>query len=193
MKRTLMLFAVLTMLVMPAVAMDSSLDLGVNISYNAATEVVDDDSPDKFSLDRVAVGLEMRGNLSNFQIAIAGDISVLDSSSLLFSGIFTMGFSVEMFSYLKFGLTTGPRITYLTGSRPNGDDGVNGFFDALYNGKFHHRIMLDFLAGPVMKIGVSYTIPTSFSLSGEKFSDIIPHRSDLKEGKIALCIQMKVI
>ena len=189
MKRTILIIAVLAMLALPAVAMKSSLDLGVNISYNAATEVVEDDRPATFSLDRIAVGLEMRANLSNFQIAIAGDISVLDNSSLLFAGIFTMGFSVEMFDYFKLGLTTGPKLTYLTGS----DNNESGFFDAVYNGKFHHRIMLDVLAGPVMKIGVSYTIPTSFSFAERHLSNLLPHRSDLKEGQIALCIQMKVI
>jgi len=195
MKRTLILFAVLTMIVMPAVAMKSSLDMGVNISYNAATEVIDHDSPATFSLDRVAIGLEMRANLSNFQVAVAGDISVIDNRSLLFAGIFTMGFSVEMFKYIKLGLTTGPRVTYLTTSGNSGDGSLNdnSFFDALWNGKFHHRIMLDVLAGPVMKIGLSYTIATGFSLAEHDFSEIIPHRSDLKEGQIALCIQMKVI
>ncbi len=188
MKRTLILLSILSAVLLPAAAMKSSLDIGVNISYNAATEVVDHDSPAAFSLDRVAIGLETRANLSNFQVAVAGDISIIDNRSLLFSGIFTMGFSVEMFTYLKLGLTTGPRITYLTGSESN-----EGFFNAVSNGNFHHRIMLDVLAGPVMKIGVSYTIPTSFSMAVHDFSDLLPHRSDLKEGQIALCIQMKVI
>lgn len=190
MKRMLILSAVLLMIVLPAAAMKSSLDMGVNISYNAADEVVDDDKPAAFSLDRIAIGLEVRANLSNFQVAVAGDISVIDNRSLLFAGIFTLGFSVEMFTYLKLGLTTGPKVTYYTGSRDNGSD---GFFHALYNGDFHHRLMLDVMAGPVLKIGVSYTIPTSFNMAEHNFSDLIPHRDDLKQGQIALCIQMKVI
>jgi len=178
------------MIVLPVTALESSLDFGVAISYNAADEVIDDDRPEPFSLDRVAIGLEMRANLSNFQIAVAGDISIIDNRSLLFAGIFTMGFSVDMFTYLKLGLTTGPKVTYLTGSGASGSD---DFFSALYNGDFHHRVMLDVLAGPVMKIGVSYTIPTTFNLAVHDFSNLIPHRDDLNQGQVALCIQMKVI
>ena len=189
MKRTLILAAALLLIILPAAAMKSSLDMGVNISYNAATEVVDNDRPAAFSLDRVAVGLEVRANLSNFQLAVAGDLSIIDNKSLLFTGVFTAGFSVEMFSCFKLGLTTGPKVTYLTGSGNNSDS----FLDALYYGDFQHRIMLDVLAGPVMKIGLSYTIPTMFSLAERNYQDLIPHRSDLKEGQIALCIQMKVI
>lgn len=189
MKRMLILSAILLMIILPATAIESSLDLGVNISYNTADEVIDDDRPSPFSLDRIAIGLEMRANVSNFQIAIAGDISVIDNSSLLFAGIFTMGISVDMFKYLKFGLTTGPKITYYTGSRANGS---SGFFNALYNGDFHYRFMFDVLAGPVMKIGVSYTVPTEFNLAEHRFVCLLPQETDFKQGQIALCIQMKV-
>ena len=66
------------------------------------------------------------------------------------------------------------------------------FLDALYKGHFHHRLMVDILAGPVMSIGAAYMVPTTFSLADGEFGKLIPKRDDLKEGQIAVCISMKV-
>ena len=199
MKRIVILIAVLTILIFPVAALDSSVEIGVNLSYNTADEVLKEDGNSGVSfLDRIAVGLEMRANVSNFQIALMGDISIIDTQSVLFAGIFTAGFSVEMFKYLKLGITTGPKVSYLyrdTVKSVSGDGEVGngeGFFDALYNGYFHHRIMLDVLAGPVMTIGVAYTVPTTFSLAEPAWGKILPTRTDLKEGQVAVCITMKV-
>ena len=199
MKRIVILIAVLTILVFPAAALKSSLEVGVNLSYNAAEDVVAESVNSGMPLlDRIAVGLEMRANISNFQISLTGDISIIDTQSILFAGVFTAGFSVDMFKYFKLGITTGPKVSYLysdsaksvsgEGSISNGES----FFDALYKGYFHHRIMLDVLAGPVMSVGAAYTVPSTFSLADAKFGNLIPKRDDLKEGQIAVCITMKV-
>ena len=171
----------------------------MNLSYNAADELVTESAGSGTSLlDRIAVGLEMRANISNFQISLTGDISIIDTQSILFAGVFTAGFSVEMFTYFKLGITTGPRVSYLfggSGRTVSGEGSVNNgdsFFDALYKGTFHHRIMLDVLAGPVMSVGAAYTVASSFSLAEPRLGNLLPRRQDLKEGQIAVCITMKL-
>ena len=199
MRRFVLLIAILTILVLPAFALESSLNLGVNLSYNNAEEIAEESGYSGIGLlDRVAIGLEMRGNISNFQTTIAGDINILDTQTMLISGIFGAGISVDLFKYLKFGITTGPKVSYLYKDEVKSvtNDGEEGepdnFFDALYRGHFHHRIMLDILAGPVISIGVAYTLPTTFSMAAANWEDIIPGRSDFSEGQISVCIQMKV-
>ena len=79
-------------------ALESAFDLGVNLSYNKADEVVDESVySGTLNLDKIAVGLEMRGNISNFQMTIAGYISILDTQSVMFSGMFGAGISVDLF------------------------------------------------------------------------------------------------
>ncbi|MBO4717667.1 MAG: hypothetical protein J5599_07190 [Spirochaetales bacterium] len=199
MRRVFTLIAVLIILVFPLSALKSSFDLGINLSYNNADEVVEESGySGAFDLERIAIGLEMRGHISNFPPTVAGDITILDTQTMLFSGIFGAGISVDLFKYLKFGVTTGPKVSYLYKDEVKSvsNDGEVGepdnFFDALYTGYFHHRIMLDILAGPVMSIGVAYTLPTTFSLAAGNWEDLIPRRDDFTEGQIAVCIQMKV-
>ncbi len=199
MKRSIIIIAVLTILVLPLCALESAFELGVNLSYNNAEDVTEQGGySGAFNLDRLAIGLEMRGNISNFQTTIAGDITILDTQTLMFSGVFGAGISVDLFKYLKFGITTGPKVSYIyrdedkSLSNDGSDEVPDNFFDALYMGKFHHRIMLDILAGPVMSIGVAYTLPTDFSLKEGNWDRIIPGRDDFNEGQIAVCIQMKV-
>lgn len=199
MRRFIFLIAILTILAFPVFALQSSLDLGINLSYNNAEEVAEESGDSGIPyLDRIAIGLEMRANISNFQTTIAGDITILDTQTMLVSGIIGAGISVDLFKYLKFGVTTGPKVSYLYKDAVKNvtNDGETGepenFFDALYKGYFHHRIMLDILAGPVISIGVAYTLPTTFSLAAGNWEDIIPGRDDFSEGQIAVCIQMKV-
>ena len=180
-------------------ALDSAFDIGVNLSYNQADEVVDESVySGTMNLDKIAVGLEMRGNISNFQMTVAGDISILDSQSVMFSGIFGAGISVDLFKYLKFGVTTGPKVTYVYRGQMNSVDNngdlkeADNFFDALSKGDFHYRLMFDILAGPVMSIGVAYTIPTAFSISEKQWSDLVPSKENMEKGQVAVCIQMKV-
>lgn len=180
-------------------ALASAFDIGVNLSYNKADEVVDESVySGTMNLDKIAVGLEMRGNVSNFQMTIAGDISILDTQSVMFSGIFGAGISVDLFKYLKFGVTTGPKVTYIYRGKMNSVDNngdlveADNFFNALAKGDFHYRLMFDVLAGPVMSIGVAYTIPTLFNISGCQWSDLVPSKENMEKGQVAICIQMKV-
>lgn len=180
-------------------ALDSAFDIGVNLSYNQADEVVDESVySGTMNLDKIAAGLEMRGNISNFQMTIAGDISILDTQSVMFSGIFGAGISVDLFKYLKFGVTTGPKVTYIYRGKMKSVDNngdlveADNFFTALSKGDFHFRIMLDVLAGPVMSIGVAYTVPTGFNLAQRHWADLVPNKENISKGQVALCIQMKV-
>lgn len=180
-------------------ALDSAFDIGVNLSYNQADDVVDESVySGTMNLDKIAVGLEMRGNISNFQMTIAGDISILDTQSVMFSGIFGAGISVDLFRYLKFGITTGPKVTYIYRGKMNSvnNDGdlveADNFFNALKKGDFHYRVMLDVLVGPVMSIGVAYTIPTAFNIAQCQWANLVPNKENMSKGQVALCIQMKV-
>ena len=198
MKKLLFLF-ILIFTAFSVSALASAFDVGVNLSYNKADEVVDESVySGTLNLDKIAVGLEMRGNISNFQMTIAGDISILDTQSVMFSGIFGAGISVDLFKYLKFGITTGPKVTYIYRGGMNSVDNngeiveADNFFTALSKGDFHYRLMFDILAGPVMSIGVAYTIPTSFSISECQWPELIPSEENLEKGQVAICIQMKV-
>ena len=67
--KKLFTFFILIITAFSLCALDSSFDIGVNLSYNAADEVVDEKVySGALNLDRLAVGLEMRGNISNFQL-----------------------------------------------------------------------------------------------------------------------------
>ncbi|MBR6084316.1 MAG: hypothetical protein IKP61_01705 [Spirochaetales bacterium] len=198
MKKLLFLF-ILIFTAFSVSALASAFDVGVNLSYNNADEVVDESVySGSLNLDKIAVGLEMRGNISNFQMTIAGDISILDTQSVMFSGIFGAGISVDLFKYLKFGITTGPKVTYIYRGKMNSVDNngdlieADNFFTALAKGDFHYRLMFDVLAGPVMSIGVAYTIPTSFNIAECPWPELLPSKENLEKGQVAICIQMKV-
>lgn len=199
MKRLLILFAILTIVVFPMFAIGSSLDVGINLSYNTGDDIVDESAySGLFNMEKVALGLELRTNISNFQIAVNGDLTILDTESLLFSGIFGAGFCVDMFKYLKVSATLGPKVNYVyKGDVKSVDDEGNlvnakSFINALESGTFYYRFMVDFLAGPVITMGLAYTIPTIFTVKDGNYSDILPRREDFKEGQVSLCMQMKL-
>ena len=130
MKKLLFLF-ILIFTAFSVSALASAFDVGVNLSYNNADEVVDESVySGSLNLDKIAVGLEMRGNISNFQMTIAGDISILDTQSVMFSGIFGAGISVDLFKYLKFGITTGPKVTYIYRGKMNSVDNNGDLIEA---------------------------------------------------------------
>ena len=114
------------------------------------------------------------------------------------AGIFGAGIAVDLFKYLKFGVTTGPKVTYIYRDRVKSVDNngevvePDNFLTALSKGDFHYRLMFDIFAGPVMSIGVAYTIPTSFNISDHRWSDFLPSRENMEKGQVAVCIQMKV-
>lgn len=199
MKRVLLVFAILLVSLVPVFSIGSSFDIGVNVSYNAGDDILDESEiPGDFTMEKLALGLELRANISNFQMSLNGDLTILDPESLLFSGIFGGGFCVDMFKYLKLSATVGPKVNYVyMGDVKSVDDQgklVNGknFFKALSEGAFHYRFMVDFLAGPVITMGLAYTIPTCFSVKQGNYSDLIPHREDFKNGQVSLCMQMKL-
>lgn len=196
--RTFVLLILLISVVLcPLYAQDFfSMSTGANISY-----VQDATSSEVFTFnkDNLAVGLEFRTNISYFQLDAVGEVSVIDSRTLLLSGILSAGASVEIASIAKIGLTVGPRVAYMysrSSSRP--DEGnvpiSNGktLIEAIKDGQVNIRLMVDVLAGPVITVGVAYTIPTNFSISQGNWNELMPNVKSLKNGQISLCIQMKV-
>lgn len=199
MKRVLLFVAILTIVAFPILAIDSSLDIGINLSYNTGEDVVDESAySGMFNMDKIALGLELRANISNFQMAVNGDLTILDTESLLFSGIFGAGFCVDMFKYLKVSATLGPKVNYVySGDVKSVDENGNlvnaeSFLNALENGVFYYRFMVDFLVGPVLTMGLAYTIPTIFTIGEGNYSEIIPRRENFSEGQVSLCLQMKL-
>ena len=177
-----------------------SISSGANISYSQdslASSSTDSDSF-LFNKDNLAIGLEVRTNITYFQLDAVGELSVLDSNTLLLSGILSAGASVEIGSIAKIGLTFGPRIAYIysqnSGSKEEGLAVSNGknFIEAIKDGPVHVRLMVDFYAGPVISIGVAYTIPTNFTIGQGNWDQLLPSSESFKNGQISLCIQMKV-
>lgn len=203
-----------------------SIGLGANISYSTEGmvpaepsenegEALSDQTP-KFSFDNVSIGLETRVNLSYLQLTAVGELSAVDSNTILASGILAGGLSFDLFSVFRIGVSAGPKISYAytaAGSnasnayhsnQSNSSDGEtsgidlektsNGkaFWDAVKDGNFNLRFTLDIIAGPVLTIGAAYVVPTDFSLSKENFEALIPDDSAWSRGQVSLCVQMSL-
>ncbi len=195
--RTVVLILLIFIVLCPLYAQDIfSIGVGANISY--AQDITDVESF-SFNSDNLAVGLELRTNISYFQLDAVGEVSVINSKTLLLSGILSAGASVELGSIAKLGITFGPRIAYMytrsfkdseakSLSVSNGKD----FIEAIKDGLVHIRLMADVYAGPVISVGVAYTIPTNFTISQGNWKELLPNTKALENGQISLCIQMKV-
>lgn len=193
-----------------------SVGVGANISYPAdgivQTEPGESGSAASslrkgtFSFDDVAVGLETRVSLSYLQVAAVGELSVVDSSTILATGILTAGLSFDMFSLFRLGIAAGPKVSYAyteAGSRggaSSSDPSVdlestsNGknFWSAVREGNFNLRFTFDIIAGPVLTFGVAYVVPTDFSIAKENYGALIPSDGAWSEGKISVCVQMSL-
>jgi len=203
-----------------------SIGVGANISYSTEGivpaepgenegEALSDQTP-KFSFDNVSIGLETRVNLSYLQLTAVGELSAVDSNTILASGILAGGLSFDLFSVFRIGVSAGPKISYAytaagAGSsnayhsnQSNSSDGEtsgidlektsNGkaFWDAVKDGNFNLRFTLDIIAGPVLTIGAAYVVPTDFSISKENFEALIPGDSAWSRGQVSLCVQMSL-
>lgn len=192
------LFLLITVVLCPLCAQEIfSISVGANISYSQ--DITASSESFKFSKDNLAVGLELRTNISYFQLDSVGELSVIDSKTLMLSGILSAGASVELGSIAKVGLTLGPRIAYVySKNSPNPEEETiavsNGknFIEALRDGLVNVRLMVDFFAGPVITLGAAYTIPTNFSIGQGNWKELLPNAESFKNGQISLCIQMKV-
>lgn len=200
-----------------------SVGVGANISYSAEGMVSVDpsegeegalsDQKPKFSFDNVAIGLETRMNLSYLQLTAVGELSAVDSNTILASGILAGGLSFDLFSVFRVGVSAGPKISYAytsagsntSNSNPSSSaegeaSGIdlektsNGkaFWDAVKDGNFNLRFTLDIIAGPVLTIGAAYVVPTDFSISKENFEALIPDDSSWGKGQVSLCVQMSL-
>ena len=203
-----------------------SIGVGANISYSTEGivpaepgenegETLSDQTP-KFSFDNVSIGLETRVNLSYLQLTAVGELSAVDSNTILASGILAGGLSFDLFSVFRIGVSAGPKISYAYtaaganasnayySSQSNSSDGEtsgidlektsNGkaFWDAVKDGNFNLRFTLDIIAGPVLTIGAAYVVPTDFSISKENFEALIPDDSSWGKGQVSLCVQMSL-
>ena len=209
-----------------------SIGVGANISYSAegivpvgsneSGEGALSNQKPKFSFDNVAIGLETRVNLSYLQLTAVGELSSVDSNTILASGILAGGLSFDLFSLFRIGVSAGPKISYAytaaganvsnayysssrtgssqTGSNDGETSGIdlektsNGkaFWDAVRDGNFNLRFTLDIIAGPVLTIGAAYVVPTDFSMSKENFEALIPDDSAWGKGQVSLCVQMSL-
>lgn len=197
-RRTVVLILLIFIVLCPLYAQDIfSIGVGANISY--AQDITDVESF-SFNSDNLAVGLELRTNISYFQLDAVGEVSVINSKTLLLSGILSAGASVELGSIAKVGITFGPRIAYMY-TRSSKDAEAEGglsvsngkdLIEAIKDGFVNIRLMADLYAGPVISVGAAYTIPTNFTISQGNWRELLPNTKALENGQISLCIQMKV-
>ncbi len=195
--RTVVLILLIFIVLCPLYAQDIfSIGVGANISY--AQDITDVESF-TFNSDNLAVGLELRTNISYFQLDAVGEVSVINSKTLLLSGILSAGASIELGSIAKVGITFGPRIAY-SYTRSSKDAEAEGLsvsngkdlIEAIKDGLVNIRLMADVYAGPVISVGAAYTIPTNFTISQGNWRELLPNTKALESGQISLCIQMKV-
>lgn len=176
-----------------------STSAGVNLSYSQDS-LTPSTGTFEFNPDNIAVGLELRSNITYFQLDAVGEVSVVDSKTLLFSGILSAGASVEILSLAKIGLTFGPRIAYVYTSDASTikDESIdkisNGknFLEAIKDGPVHVRLMVDIFAGPVITVGAAYTIPTDFTMGKGNWKELLPNAESFEKGQISFCVQMKL-
>lgn len=190
-----------------------SLGVGANISYPADAIAADPsgssslDKKSKFRFEDIAVGLETRVRIDHLQFAAVGELSTVDSSTILASGILSAGLSFDLLSLFRIGVSAGPKVSYAyseagskdpsSGSDPSVDLGntSNGknLWSAIKDGNFNIRLTFDIMAGPVMTIGVAYVVPTEFSIDNGNYKDLIPKTDAWGEGKVSICVQMSLI
>lgn len=199
MKKIAVTLIILTIAISFAGALDKyGFYIGVNLSYNndSVTEEVVDSGI--ISLDDIAIGLELRNNISNLLLDISGDLAVLDTERLYMSGIFSAGLTTDLFDLFRFSITTGPKIAYVYSGRMQSVDrqgritNMKNFIDAFKDGLYSIRIMLDVIAGPVMTAGFACTIPTEYSINNGDLHNLVPHWEDFDKAQISFCVQMQM-
>lgn len=182
--------------------------VGINLSKSdyvyhkeSGTEGIFPKDPDKTG--GIAIGAEFRLNLGYLRLDVNGDFTVLDSQFLYFNGMSDIGVSFDIKNVVGIGLGIGPSMTFMfysDGSTPtyiNLDDDPPykdaSIFYAWVHSNFNYRITLDAIVGPVMRVGLAYTFPTSFNLELLKLEELNPFKEgNFDSGRLSLCLQMRL-
>ncbi|MCF0236981.1 MAG: hypothetical protein HUK24_00145 [Sphaerochaetaceae bacterium] len=199
MKKSFLVVLILTMSLSMAFSTDIfGLSLGINGSYNQEKLLEDGSEPSILNLDSYSFGFEGRTTINPLLIDAVGEIAILNANEVSLSGILSAGFQTNLFSFFRFGLTLGPKVTYVYEGNLKFIDNEGrktkskAFFDALFEGNCYMRFMADIIAGPVMSLGLAYTVPTDFNMKATNFSALLPSAMAFDEGQVTFCIQMKL-
>lgn len=179
------------------------LSVGANIGYDKLA-IVDESSASPIHLikeGKITVGLEGRASIRYLLADFVGEISVIDMRHLYVSGILAAGPTVDIGRVLSCSLVVGPKIQYVIEDRGSakgvdseGEARTMAFSNALKEGLFNWRAMLDLIVGPVIRVGVAYTVPTGFSINQHNTKDIFPKLSSIADSaQTTFCIQMQLI
>ncbi|MDD2231334.1 MAG: hypothetical protein PHO44_00875 [Sphaerochaetaceae bacterium] len=144
-------------------------------------------------------GVELRTKMLFLELDASGELGVTESNGLQFSGLLVAGISEDLFGTARLGICLGPVVDYVHDGK-KGTLVIDGnsieaasFTDALNKSHFNIRTTLDFFLGPVIKLGVSFTLPTDFTLETHDMNMLIPNSDNLKEGSFSLVLQMTLV
>lgn len=184
-----------------AVHADSDvLDFSVGLSCSSkegwAAEFADPSK--RFDWKDLDYGLEVRTKLTIFELDAAGKLGTTEDKSLTFSGLLLAGISEDFLPFLRLGFCFGPQVAYLHDGRSgrlviDGNPVEGSPKSALTKSRFHFRGTADFLMGEVIKIGMSVTIPTDYSIASGDLNLAIPSKENLEKASYALVVQMRLI
>ncbi|MDY4888622.1 MAG: hypothetical protein SO135_02600 [Sphaerochaetaceae bacterium] len=203
MKKLKMVFlvAVISCMLVFAVSQEQDwFDFSVGISFalrdgslGALKDIKD------FSAKDLKFGLEARTKLLFLEFDISGNLSATDKNDLKFSGLMVAGISEDLFGVARLGLCLGPVIDYVHDGQ-RGTLIIDGspisevsFSDALNKSHFHLRGTLDFLLGPVIKLGAAVSVPTDFTLEKHDLNSLLPTKERFADSSFSLVIQMTLI
>lgn len=200
MKRFILIVLLIALVSFSAAAEYNWFDLsvGVNASFkDGAFSSLKDFKGSKFN--DWDFGLEIRTKLLFLEFDVSGELGLGDNNALVFEGQVFVGCSEDMFDVMRLGVCIGPQLRYVHQGSKGGlildEEGVPGISlkEALKKSPFFWRVNLDFFLGPVLKVGASYTIETEFSYVTRDLNRLVPSMEELKNGKISLVFQMKLI
>ena len=148
----------------------------------------------------VAVGGEVRISFRNLKFGAIGESTVINPKMLFFSGLLDFGVIVDIKDVVGIMFAMGPSVTYIfnDSSAPKtvddeGNQTEEGFFSALIHGPFNYRVNLEAIVGPVLRVGVAYTFPTSFTLNAFNLVELNPFKKgNIDSGRFSFCLQMRI-
>jgi hypothetical protein len=154
---------------------------------------------EKFNKDSLDITLDLRNKILFAEADLAGELFITSQGELCFNGTLTAGFTDDLFSVARISLTAGPSFNY----RNDGKKGtliVEGatienisLAYVFMNSPFTFRATLDFLLGPVLKIGAAYSLPTEYTLASGNLNQLVPNGENWRDGKFSLCFLITLI
>lgn len=184
------LLSALLIVLLTMTSVYAGVHVGATFSYNR--DVVVEQAGKKnnlFSTDSISVGLESRIAIRHFVTDLVGEISVVDKETLLLTGVAGIGATLDVEDVFAMSAVIGPQVNYSVSAKGHSD---RTLVDALATGPFAYRVMLDIIAGPVIRVGAAYEISTEFTLENHDIEKAKLSSDALKEGKLTLCVLMKL-